>query len=203
MLSDKAFGFKTTAWARPAFAFLLEFGMVGAMERTDNLQTFRLRDWTPGDSVVITRINDTEIPNVTFFAAGELAMLAVQAFYFRVVESESGDIAGFVLALDENATYASLNFQWFKARYPQFIYIDRIVVSAAYRGLGVGRILYDGLEKAASQVSPLLACEVNVRPPNPGSLRFHQQFGFREVGVQDTEGGKKTVALMLKEIQPH
>jgi predicted GNAT superfamily acetyltransferase len=42
----------------------------------------------------------------------------------------------------------------------------------------------------------VLCCEVNVRPRNDVSLEFHHTVGFREVGQQDTDGGKKTVSLL-------
>ena len=42
----------------------------------------------------------------------------------------------------------------------------------------------------------MLCCEVNVRPRNDASLRFHHSIGFREVGQQDTDGGNKTVSLL-------
>lgn len=48
--------------------------------------------------------------------------------------------------------------------------------------------------------APVLACEVNLDPPNPRSLEFHRRFGFEQVGMQKTEGGKKTVSLMTKPI---
>lgn len=38
--------------------------------------------------------------------------------------------------------------------------------------------------------------EVNVDPPNPGSLRFHDRLGFTEVGRQATKGDTVTVALL-------
>jgi predicted GNAT superfamily acetyltransferase len=34
----------------------------------------------------------------------------------------------------------------------------------------------------ASAQHSLLCCEVNLEPPNPGSLRFHHRIGFTEVG---------------------
>ncbi len=174
--------------------------MVGTMKIVEDPHSFRLRDWNPGDLISIAHINEAEIPHVSLVTAEELRKLADQAFYFRVAESKTGEIAGFVLALNETASYASLNFQWFKARYPRFTYIDRIVVAALYQGLGVGRLFYEDLESIAKAVSPLLTCEVNLRPPNDASLRFHQKFGFRQAGVQDTEGGKKTVALLIKDL---
>ena len=163
--------------------------------------SFVPRDWVQQtDADLITQINNSEIPSVTIISSDELIKLYRQAFHFRVAESTSGKIAGFVLALDEQAVYASLNFQWFKSRYPRFSYIDRIVVLSSYQRWGLGRLLYKDLQKVAEARSPILSCEVNIRPPNPGSLNFHRHLGFREVGVQETEGGKKTVSLMIKEL---
>jgi len=42
---------------------------------------------------------------------------------------------------------------------------------------------------------PVVTCEYDVDPPNPGSERFHTRFGFREVGRQVVAGGKKSVSL--------
>jgi hypothetical protein len=39
------------------------------------------------------------------------------------------------LAFDQHARYDSPNFLWFGARYPRFVYVDRIVVAASARGL--------------------------------------------------------------------
>lgn len=66
------------------------------------------------------------------------------------------------------------------------------------RRLGVGNALYDGVfdTLAAHPSISTLCCEVNVRPLNDGSLRFHHRLGFREVGQQETDGGAKTVSLM-------
>jgi predicted GNAT superfamily acetyltransferase len=45
-----------------------------------------------------------------------------------------------------------------------------------------------------------MACEVNIRPPNDESMRFHTRLGFGEVGTQVTDNGSKEVALLLKEL---
>src|SRR4051812_2035101 len=49
------------------------------------------------------------------------------------------------LAMDQDADYASPNFQWFRARYPRFVYVDRIVVAPSARGRGYARLLYRDL----------------------------------------------------------
>jgi len=43
-----------------------------------------------------------------------------------------------------------------------------------------------------------MTCEVNIRPPNESSMRYHEIHGFRQVASQETEGGKKMVAMMEK-----
>ena len=78
--------------------------------------------------------------------------------------------------------------------------IDRIVIDPIYQGLGYGRMFYDNLQKFADQRFPRITCEVNLRPKNATSLRFHQRYGFRRVGVQETEGGAKQVSLMVYEM---
>lgn len=162
---------------------------------------FSIRDAVPDDMDAIARLNNSELPHVTAISADAVRTLSYQAFYFRVAEdSSSNQLLGFLLALGEGATYFSLNFQWFKKRYSRFIYIDRIVVSRRQQRHGVGKFLYGDLIEKAQGLTPLLTCEVNIRPPNPGSLEFHHRFSFREVGTQDTENGKKTVSLMLKDL---
>jgi hypothetical protein len=44
--------------------------------------------------------------------------------------------------------------------------------------------------------APVVTAEVNMEPPNPGSLAFHHRLGFREVGQQDTYGGSVRVSLL-------
>ncbi|MHB1091087.1 MAG: hypothetical protein ACYC06_04325 [Ilumatobacteraceae bacterium] len=45
----------------------------------------------------------------------------------------------------------------------------------------------------------LLTCEVNLQPPNPDSLRFHQRLGFGEVGQQESKPGL-IVSLLAKRL---
>ncbi|MCP5368197.1 MAG: GNAT family N-acetyltransferase [Hyphomicrobiales bacterium] len=124
-----------------------------------------------------------------------MARFADTADYFKVAE-DGGAIAGFLIALTPGADYASPNFLWFRDRYAQFVYCDRILVAPAAKGRGLGRALYGDLAAFAAGRAPRITCEVNLRPPNPESLAFHARLGFREVGRQQTEGGAKEVALM-------
>jgi len=147
----------------------------------------------------ILRLNGAAVPHVNLIDRDELAGLAAQAFHFHV--ARVGDaLAGFLLSLAPGADYGSLNYRWFSERYPQFVYVDRIVVADEHHGLGIGRRLYAGLEQAMAGFAPSLTCEVNLAPPNPGSRAFHERLGFTEVGQQATEGGAKVVCLMHKPV---
>ncbi len=74
--------------------------------------------------------------------------------------------------------------------------IDRVIVAPHARGRGLARSFYNGLiahAKGAGHQS--IVCEVNLDPPNPGSLAFHAAMGF--VGLEDVVlSNGKTVRYM-------
>ena len=109
--------------------------------------------------------------------------------------------AGLLLAFQHNDAYDGVHFLWFRQRYARFLYIDRIVVGAAHRNDGVGRLLYaDLFARAASLGNDVVVCEVNVEPPNPLSERFHAAHDFVEVGRATLDSGAKTVQYLLKQL---
>lgn len=145
----------------------------------------------------ILALNQAAIPAVNRIDAAVLAELHEQAELLLVARAEE-TIAGFLLALNERAEYGSPNYRYFRTHYPQFAYVDRIVVGDRFRGQGIGARLYAALFDHAGGDSRV-TCEVNLKPANPGSLAFHEKLGFRVVDEQDTEGGVKRVALMVRE----
>lgn len=108
------------------------------------------------------------------------------------VATRVGDADALLLAFDQDAAYDNPNFNWFKARYPRFVYVDRIVVSAAARGRGLARALYRDLFARAAGYERVV-CEVNADPPNPASDAFHAALGFEAVGSARLPGTDKTV----------
>ena len=112
-----------------------------------------------------------------------------------------GRVAAFLLAIRENALYPNDNYAWFAARFPQFVYVDRIVVSTYFKGRNIGSMLYDDLfSYARSQAIRTVTCEYNIQPPNPASQRFHNKFGFLELGTQWVAHGTKLVSLQAAQI---
>lgn len=146
-------------------------------------------------------INEAAVPAVNSLETAELADLIAMSAR-TLVNERNGRPAGFVLCLDQTADYDSRNFLWLKQNFERFFYVDRIAISPEARSLGLGEKLYEALvgEIAAdgARTGAPLTCEVNERPPNPGSLRFHKRLGFLEVGRQDL--GDKAVVYLAREL---
>jgi len=107
--------------------------------------------------------------------------------------------AAFLLAFAEDDDFDGGHFLWFRSRFDKFLYIDRIVVAADRRRLGLGKCLYADLFKRAEELGhKSVVCEVNLQPPNPISDRFHAAHGFEEVGRATIEDGAKTVRYLLR-----
>jgi hypothetical protein len=163
-----------------------------------------IRRWRETDLPALHALNESAVPAVNSLSPAALRDLLEAALVAAVVESGKqegfGDVVGFLICLPEGLDYASDNYRWFSQRYARFAYVDRVVVDSGRRGGGLGGALYGGLVRDLAGQRPVLTCEVNERPPNPASLRFHERFGFTPVGRQETEGGGKSVVLLAKSL---
>jgi hypothetical protein len=154
-----------------------------------------LRDAARADWPAILALNEESVHFLSPLDDARLTALAKAACTLRVVE-EGGVVAAFLLGFRKGADYGSPNFLWFDARFDDFVYVDRVVVSPQFRGRKLADRLYDDFESyARANGVTRITCEVNVEPPNPVSLKFHARRGFREIG-QIPYGPGKTVALL-------
>jgi predicted GNAT superfamily acetyltransferase len=160
---------------------------------------FTIRDATTADHDAILALNLESGHLLSPLDATRLAHLHRQATYLRVVVADDRVVA-FLLALREGADYDSPNYRWFGERYPPFLYIDRVAVSAAHQGRRLGPALYEDLFAfARSRDIAIVACEFYITPLNEVSSRFHARLGFREVGTQWVADGEKQVSLQIRE----
>ena len=113
---------------------------------------------------------------------------------------QTGDGAAFLIAFDQDSRYEnSVNFDWFKKRFDQFIYVDRIAIDTPMQGKGIARLFYEDLIAfAKTKVAPVLCAEVNIEPPNPASHAFHKGMGFEAIG--EASIGEKRVLYYAKKI---
>lgn len=158
-----------------------------------------LREASAADIEALHRLNERAVPNVNGITSDQVRWFLDVASYFRVAELDAS-MAGFLIGLEPGIPYDSLNYRWFLQHYPEFVYVDRIVIAESARRRGVGRVLYEDFAEFGRSRAPVMTCEVNLRPPNPGSMEFHRALGFAQVGTQDTEGGTKTVALLARQL---
>ncbi len=157
----------------------------------------QIRHSVPGDLAELHRINEANAPKVGNITAEDLAAL-IDISFATLVATRDGALAGFVLSLVEKADYDSLNYAWISDKHESFAYVDRVAVDAAFRNQGVGQLLYEALEREIDGQRPVLTCEVNALPPNPGSMRFHERLGFRDIGRRDYDDGAKAVVYYEK-----
>ena len=148
------------------------------------------------DSSSIWEINEQGLPGTGKVSEQEiLDLLNYSSFSIGLFDSNS--LLGFVICLPPKTAYGSLNYLWFNERYDDFLYVDRIAVSTANRNQKIGSKLYQAVIDTASKIGVPIAAEVNLRPPNPDSVRFHQHHGFTEIG--QFEHGQKAVIMMLRQ----
>jgi len=154
-----------------------------------------LRDANPADFGDILWLNTEWVHFTSHLDEAALAKLHAVSPYHRVAVS-GGRAVAFLLAVREGADYDSPNYRWFADRGGAFLYVDRVIVDSAEQGRGVARMLYDDLI-AFARASGIgrVVCELDVEPPNEASARFHDAYGFVEVGTQWVANGTKRVSL--------
>jgi hypothetical protein len=153
-----------------------------------------LRNAAAADFCALLQLNTESERFLSPLTLPRLGEFHTWAAYHRVVVCD-GMLVAFLLAFREGVPYDSPNYRWF-SHHPQYLYIDRVVVSSAHRGNGYGALLYDDLFRFARESGAgRVVCEFDIHPPNELSRRFHARFGFREVGTQWIAGGVKQVSL--------
>jgi predicted GNAT superfamily acetyltransferase len=154
-------------------------------------------DIAESDLAEVLALNEASVPHVSRIDMEAMRWFARKAEYFRIVRLDT-QLAGFLIGLGPGLDYASPNYRWFTQRHPRFGYVDRVAVAPDARRLGIASLLYEDYTSRLRGRVPVITCEVNLRPPNESSMAYHEGQGFRRVGAQETEGGKKEVALLEK-----
>ncbi len=157
-----------------------------------------IRPLQTDDLAACVVLNNDAIPAVSEADAAKMQSLIAESLLSLVAEHD-GEIVGFCVNFGPGAEYHSPNYLWFVERYHEFAYLDRIVVSPTARNMGIGAALYEAVE-AHIVGTPWLLCEVNLRPRNDGSLRFHARLGFVAVGQQETPYGV-LVSMLAKDLR--
>lgn len=163
--------------------------------------TARIRDLSGDDLGRVLEINQANTPEVGSIDTDRLGFLFDESA-IALAATFGAEVVGFVLVLPPGSTYNSVNYQWFANRFDDVMYLDRVAIDSDHRRLGLGRALYSAVfDRIAGDHADMtrLGLEVNVEPPNPGSMAFHRGLGFTEVGRHETPYGA-VVSLMERPI---
>ena len=154
-----------------------------------------IRNLASANIEAIWAINEQGLPGTGRVSEQEVSDL-LQFSSLSVGMFDGNELLGFVICLPPGTRYGSLNYQWFNDHYNAFVYVDRIAVSTLHRNQGVGTKLYDAVVAYSKEKNIPIAAEVNLNPPNPGSIRFHERFNFEQVGV--LHHNEKSVTMLLR-----
>jgi uncharacterized protein len=155
-----------------------------------------IRPLMPADVAQVLKINVEAQPNVAALDRVELARLA-EVSSTHIVAADGNAVCGYALNFGRDDAYDGEEFLTLRSLIAQpFVYIDQVAVAGPVRTRGIGRRLYEALERTASDRGiSRLCCEVNTRPPNPGSLAFHAKLGFSTRSSLATRDGRNVVLL--------
>lgn len=154
-----------------------------------------IREIRCADLAAVLAINSEAQPAVSHLDAGTATALIFMTSIAWVADL-GGRVAGYQIGFLPESGYDGQDFEWFKQRRGSFIYVDQIAIASSFRGQGVGHSLYEALGRwAVGHSCPMIICEVNVEPPNPGSLAFHKTCGFAEIGRLSVLDGREVALL--------
>jgi predicted GNAT superfamily acetyltransferase len=151
-----------------------------------HIPTMPIRPYTPSDLPALYAINQASTPGVGHEATADGLKRWIDLATCLVATDEGGAPLGFITLIEPGTlAYESANLRWFEAWQAEqgcdLLYVDRIAVSEAARGQGLGQQLYEAAFDIAKG-RQWLGAEVNTDPDNPGSHRFHTRLGFARVG---------------------
>jgi uncharacterized protein len=158
-----------------------------------------IRDVQAHELDAVLALNNAAGPGILPMDAARIRFFWENAEYFRVAE-EDGLLAGFLIALSHRAPHSSSNFLWFRERFPEFMYVDRVVIASSRRSSGVGRVFYGDVQSFSEVRVPLIAAEVFLEPGSHPALLFHGTFGFREVGQHLMQETNRRASMLVKEM---
>ncbi len=153
-----------------------------------------IRNLTPADLALAHAWNQANTPHVNSLDFAAFSNVYGMSSHRYLIEY-NGSPAGFSWLMYPESLYESVNFRYFKDRFTNFLYLDRIVIAEEFRGKALATKLYKHIFATHAPIP--ICCEVNSRPPNVASTELHKKLGFRLVGEQSTDKGKKRVQLLV------
>ncbi len=147
------------------------------------------------DLEAIRAINQENIPEVSDIESIERLRQLIE-WSSHLIIIRGSEIAGFIILMQENQDYESLNYDFFNKKGEPFLYVDRVAIQENYQRKGLGKLIYNKVIEIGKKLDVNITCEVNTIPRNTPSLAFHAGFGFEEVGTKNY--GDHSVVYLTK-----
>ena len=137
-------------------------------------------------------INEENVPNVGTTTFEEFESLVLNSDYHRCVIFEN-KVIGFVVCFQDSSKTKSFmyslkhkNFNEFRNRVKNFMYIDRIAVDNKFRNKRIASTIYEDLIKYCLEIDiENLTAEINLLPSkNETSFMFHKKYQFKEIDTK-------------------
>ena len=157
----------------------------------------RIEQATKDDLEFILYLNQESVPAVSNSDIEMMDHFLKISEYFKVFKINN-ELIGFLIALLPGKDYNSVNYKWFQNKYDSFIYVDRIIFTESFQNQGYGTIFYNDLINSTKNKSMDIACEINIKPYNEKSIKFHKKYGFNEVGRKDIDSNKSVIYMIYK-----
>jgi predicted GNAT superfamily acetyltransferase len=164
----------------------------------------RLRALEARDHPALLAINAANGPAVSRLTPADLDTLLAYAGSHWVAEQvadepAAGRVVGYLMSYPSDSRYDDEEIRAFRARVAEpFVYICQVALAPEYRRRGMGRALYRAVHREAQRRGCALLCaEVNIRPPNHASLRFHLALGFRPLAELEVSSGFRVLMLTM------
>ena len=132
----------------------------------------------------IYSINQDNVPEVGSLDSIDQQKKLLSFSSYHSILLEDDELIGFAICFRESRPYWSENYKYFENKLDRFLYVDRIAIRNDYRRQGHAKRMYEDIFNFAGQYGLTVTAEVNTKPANQGSIRFHEYMGFKEVGVR-------------------
>ena len=155
------------------------------------------------DNIIFSKIDETNIEgcfNLNQDNVPEVGSTSIEEFNNLVQNSDFNlcatfeeKIVGFLISFQDTSKTKSFmykikhkNFNEFKNRINNFMYIDRIAIDVDYRNNGLATIFYEHLLEHCLEVDvENLSAEINLLPTkNEPSLKFHEKLQFIQIDTK-------------------
>ena len=162
-------------------------------------ENWTIRPLASTDRAAVLRLNAENRPALAAVEAVELDQLLAYDGHHLVAVDPMGEVVGFLLSFPRESRYDDSEINELRRRVSEsFYYICQVAIASTHRGRGIGRAFYDALAGVArARGARLLCCDVNLAPPNPTSLAFHDRLGFDRIGTGTASNGFSIAFLTM------